>query len=113
MKVKLLKRLRRQVENEKTSIYAMNRTYSNHPNGVVGMTALRIVVDNLKAARKEFKKMGLSELKQPKSPDVVRFQVSANQELQLITPQSPGDSLSKFLTARGPGVYAMRFEVKK
>ncbi|MDX2067977.1 MAG: c-type cytochrome, partial [Haliscomenobacter sp.] len=100
-------------QNEKTSIYAMNRTYSNHPNGAVGMTALRIVVDNLKAARKEFKKMGLSELKQPKSPDVVRFQVSANQELQLITPQSPGDSLSKFLTARGPSVFAMRFEVKK
>lgn len=100
-------------QNEKTSIYAMNRTYTNHPNGVVGMTALRIVVDNLKAARKEFKKMGLSELKQPKSPDVVRFQVSANQELQLIRPQSSGDSLSRFLTARGPGVYAMRFEVKK
>jgi mono/diheme cytochrome c family protein/rhodanese-related sulfurtransferase len=100
-------------QKEKTSIYAMNRTYSNHPNGVVGMTALRIVVDNLKAARKEFKKMGLTELKDPKSPDVIRFQVSANQELQLITPQSPADSLSKFLTARGPGVYAMRFEVKK
>ena len=100
-------------QNEKTSIYAMNRTYSNHPNGVVGMTALRIVVDNLKAARKEFKKMGLTELKGPKSPDVVRFQVSANQELHLIAPQAPNDEASKFLTARGSGVYAMRFEVKK
>lgn len=100
-------------QNEKTSIYAMNRTYSNHTNGVVGMTALHIVVDNLKAARKEFKKMGLTELAVPKSPDAVRFQVSANQELHLITPQYPGDSLSKFLTARGPGVYAFRFEVKK
>lgn len=100
-------------QNEKEAIYAWNRVYSNHPNGVVGMSALCIVVDNLKAACKEFKKMGLTELAAPKYPDVVRFQVSANQELQLITPQSPGDSLSKFLKNRGPGVYAMRFEVKK
>jgi len=99
--------------DESKSIYAMNRAYTNHPNGVVGTAALRIVVDNPKAARKAYKKMGLTELATPKSQQVVRFQASAKQELHLMAPQSAGDQLSKFLKTRGAGVYAIRFEVKK
>lgn len=100
-------------QNEKNSIYAMSRGYYNHPNGVVGIVALRIVVDDLNAARKEFNRMGLTELQETNAHNLVRYKISANQELHLIAPQSPGDQLSTFLKSRGAGVYALRFEVKK
>jgi mono/diheme cytochrome c family protein/rhodanese-related sulfurtransferase len=87
--------------------------YYSQPNGVVGIAALRIVVDDLKAARKEFKKIGLTELEVNDSPTLARFRIAHNQELELIAPQSPDDELSDFLKTRGQGVYALRFEVKK
>ena len=69
-----------------------------------------IVVDTLSAARKEFKKIGLRELEA--NDTLARFKIAHNQELHVMAPKSPGDAFSKFLKIRGPGVYAIRFEVK-
>lgn len=90
--------------------YSWRKYYDEHPNGVVGISYLRIVVSDLTAARKEFKKIGLRELKANDS--MANFKVAHNHELHLVTPKSPADELSKFLKMRGPGVYAIGFEVK-
>ncbi|MEP6701066.1 MAG: c-type cytochrome, partial [Bacteroidota bacterium] len=90
--------------------YSWRKYYKDPLNGVVGISTLRIAVSDLKAAHKEFKKIGLKELELNDS--VARFKIAHNQELYLMAPKSPGDALSKFLQTRGPGVYAIVFEVK-
>tara|TARA_R110002073_G_scaffold8207_3_gene45738 strand:+ start:21580 stop:23541 length:1962 start_codon:yes stop_codon:yes gene_type:complete len=92
--------------------YAYNRSFSKHPNGVIGIASLQIAVDSLDVAREKFQKMGLVELKNNSSKNTTSFQVKRQQELQLNTPLSPDDEISKFLQERGSGVFAIRFEVK-
>lgn len=92
--------------------YAYNRSFSKHPNGVVGIASLQIAVDSLDVARKKFQKMGLIELKNNTSKNTTSFQVKRQQELQLTSPSSTNDEISKFLQKRGSGVFAIRFEVK-
>ena len=84
--------------------------YESNPNGAVGISSLLIVVNDLDAAREEFNKIGFTEL--DANETFARFKVAHKQELHLITPKSPGDAFSRFLKKRGPGVYAVRFEVK-
>lgn len=98
--------------HEWESYYNMQRGFFQHPNGVVGIAALHLVVDDIEAAKEEFLKVGLQELAGEPSENLVRFKIKRNQELQLRSPQSPDDELSKFLRDRGPGVFGMSFEVK-
>ncbi|MCH6235727.1 c-type cytochrome [Cognataquiflexum rubidum] len=97
--------------HEWKSFYYMQREFLQHPNGVLGITAIKVVVEDLEAARKEFKKMGLLELKENPSENLVRFKIKRNQELHLISPQTPDDSFAQFLKMRGSGVFAIVFEV--
>ncbi len=90
--------------------YSWRKYYENHPNGVVGLSYLRIVVSDLTAARKEFEKMGLKEVEATDS--TARFKIAHRHELHLMAPTSPGDALDRFLKTHGPGVYALCFEVK-
>lgn len=90
--------------------YQLRKYYENDSNGVVGISSLLIIVENLKAVRQEFKKIGLTELKADDT--LARFKIAGNQELHLTTPKSPGDKLNNFLKTRGQAVYAIRFEVK-
>ena len=90
--------------------YAWRKYYDSSANGVVGISSLLIVVNDLKAGHEEFKKMGFAELEV--SDTLARFKIANNQELHLIAPRAQGDELSNFLKLRGPGVYAIRFEVK-
>lgn len=89
--------------------YTWRKYYENQPNGVVGMSSLLIVVDTLRVARSAFKIMGFTEL--VANDSLARFKIAHNQELQLTAPRQPGDAWSRFLQTRGPGVYAVRFEV--
>lgn len=105
------------IDHQKTqkmwkTYYAYNRSFSNHPNGVVGIASLQIAVDSLDIARKKFQKMGLIEVKNDTSKNTARFQVKRQQELELKTSLSTDDEISKFLQERGSGVFAIRFEVK-
>jgi mono/diheme cytochrome c family protein/rhodanese-related sulfurtransferase len=97
--------------NDWKTYYAYSRSFTNHPNGVVGIAALQIAVDSLGDRREEFRKMGLKELGKDSAENMARFSLKRHQELQLIVPQSIGDEVAKFLQERGSGVYAIRFEV--
>ena len=92
--------------------YAYNRSFSKHPNGVIGIAALQIAVDSLEVAREKFQKMGLTELKDNTVKNTARFIVKRQQEIQLKTPISADDEISKFLKERGSGVFSIRFEIK-
>jgi cbb3-type cytochrome c oxidase subunit III len=90
--------------------YAWRKYYDNQPNGVVGMSALKIVVSDLPAATKAFDKMGLERLES--NDTVSRFRVAHEQELRLVSSGSIDTAAAGFLKSRGPGVYAICFEVK-
>lgn len=98
--------------HEWKSFYNMQRGFMNHPNGVVGTTAVKIVVEDLEVARDEFRKMGFAELEENQVENFVRFKLKRDQELLITAPLSPDDELSRFLKERGTGVFALVFEVK-
>lgn len=99
-----------ELEDEGWNPVMWRRYYKDNPNGVVGISSLLIVVNDMRAARKEFTKIGFTELEADET--FARFRVGQKQELHLITPKSSGDAFSRSLKQRGPGVYAVRFEVK-
>ncbi|MES2796481.1 MAG: c-type cytochrome [Bacteroidota bacterium] len=89
---------------------AWRQYYPKNANGVVSITALRIVVADLEVATEEFKKMGLTELES--SDNFARFKIAPNQELYVTAPKSPTDELSQILKTQGPGLYSICFGIK-
>lgn len=98
-------------QDNRDTYNAYVQKYYKHPNGAVGITALGIVVEDLNASRKEFKKMGFTELEATDS--VARFEIVKDQELRLLNLKTSDNELSDFYKARGAGVFAIQFEVKK
>lgn len=92
--------------------YAYFRSYTNHPNGVVGINALQVAVKDLDSARKNIENMGLTASNHNVSDKTARFKTKGHQELVLSTPESSNDDMSKFIEERESGVYAIRFDVK-
>lgn len=90
--------------------YSWRKYYEEHPNGVVGINSLRVVVGDLAVARSEFKQMGLKEL--TANDTMATFRIAHEHKLQLMASKTASDEAGKFLKARGPGVYAVCFEVK-
>jgi len=89
--------------------YSYRRMYGTHSNGVVGISAIKVAVSDLKAATKEFKKIGLEILES--NDQISRFLLFRNQEIQLHSGAS--DFLvSDFISERGEGVFAVQFEVQ-
>ena len=92
--------------------YNWSRSYSKHPNGVIGIAAIQVAVDSLDSARERFQKMGFLELESSTPNNLARFKVKRQQELQLKASLSTNDEVSKFLQERGSGVFSILFEVK-
>lgn len=84
--------------------------YEEHPNGAIGVLWLGIVVSDIKAARQEFKNIGLSELES--SDSTASFKVAKSHQLHVMASKSPGDAINRFIKTRGPTVYSIGFEVK-
>ncbi len=101
-----------QMQTEWKTYYIYGRVYTKHRNGVVGTSALKIAVENLEEARKEFKKMGFSELETNPTKNTARYKLVRNQELHLVAPGPPEDNVTTFLKKRGSGVFAITFEVE-
>ena len=97
--------------HEWNSYYSFRREYSAHPNGVVSIAAIQLVVADLESARTDFKRMGLLEIANP-AENTARFKLKRNQELRITTPQSPEDDLSRFLGSRSSGIFALIFDVE-
>jgi mono/diheme cytochrome c family protein/rhodanese-related sulfurtransferase len=97
---------------DRKTYYGYYRSFSNHPNGVVGIANLQIAVDDLNATKEQFQKMGLKELEISSTKNMARFQLKRHQELQLVSSSASDDELSSFLQERGTGVFAIRFDVK-
>ena len=100
------------IQKEWKTYYIYGRSYGKHRNGVVGISALKIAVDNLETARTEFKKMGFAELDAEPAQHTARFKLYRSQELHLVASQAPEDRISKFLKTRGSGVFAIMFDVE-
>ena len=88
--------------------YSYTRMSTNHPNGVVGMTAIRIAVRDLESASNEFQQMGFEVL--GSNEEMVRYKLIRNQELHLVA-AGGNEEVSEFLEKQGEGVFAIRFEV--
>jgi mono/diheme cytochrome c family protein/rhodanese-related sulfurtransferase/catechol 2,3-dioxygenase-like lactoylglutathione lyase family enzyme len=98
-----------QARKQWRTYYGYGRRYSEHPNGVVGTSAIRIAVENLQDARKKYQKMGFTELEGNDS--IARFRLIRNQEIHLLAPNPANEDLSEFLRTNNSGVFALRLEV--
>lgn len=99
------------VKSEWLTFYSFQRSFVKHSNGVLGTAAIQIAVEDLKASRKDLRKMGLRELEVDHEKQMARFELKRNQELHLKAPRSPEDELAKFLQERGNGVFGLVLEV--
>lgn len=96
------------VQSDWTTYYIYRRWFNEHPNGVVGISAIRIAVRNLNKTLQEFQKMGLVLIDQNDS--MARFQLFRHQELHLVATEN-NQQLADFVNTRGEGVFALRFDV--
>lgn len=87
--------------------YVFTRMYSTQPNGVVGINAIRVIVDDLDSRIEEFKNIGFELVEQ--TEDMARFSVFRHQEIHLLSAKS--QEQKDFLKNRGDGVFAMRFDI--
>lgn len=95
----------------KKTFFSYSRMFNNHPNGVVGVLALQIAVEDVDAAREEFLKMGFAAREEHRADNPAHFQLNGNRELHLLTPESPDDEVASFLEVHGAGVFGVVFEV--
>lgn len=98
--------------SEWDSYYNMQRGFVKHPNGAVGIAAITILVQDVDAARQEFLKMGLVELKDSLSHESARFKVKRNQELQLISYQSEKSEQIDSINKGDSKVFSILLEVE-
>jgi mono/diheme cytochrome c family protein/rhodanese-related sulfurtransferase/catechol 2,3-dioxygenase-like lactoylglutathione lyase family enzyme len=98
--------------HEWNSFYNFQRGSFKHPNGVVGITSIALVSNDHENVRNELKKMGLVEVEFNRSEKFSRFKLKRNQELIVRSPLSENDDYAAFLNDRGPGLFAINFEVE-
>ncbi len=98
--------------HEWNTYHTFRREYSGHANGVVGLAAIQLVVEDIESARSEFQQMGLAEIGEIPEADRARFQLKRNQELVVTTPNATDDAHAQFLASQGPGVFALVFDVE-
>lgn len=98
----------KQANDEWVSYYVYGQMFNEHPNGAVGMTAIRVVVEDLNASSKEFNKMGFELIE--KNETEASYRLYRNEELHLVA-AGTDSQLNDFLAQRGEGVFALRFEV--
>ncbi len=95
------------VRREWKTYYVSRRMYNTHPNGVVGIKAIRVLVDNVKSSSNEFQEMGFDLIAQTDA--IARFQLYKNHEIHLMAARN--QEQRDFLANRGEGVFAIRFDV--
>lgn len=89
--------------------YGYQRMFRKHPNGVVGISAIKVAVSDLKSSAEIFKDMGFDVIEI--SDQIARFSLFRNQELHLLS-ETSNQVVSDFLSERGEGVFGVRFEVE-
>ena len=89
--------------------YVYRRLYNTHPNGVVGIKAVRILVNDLKTSIKDFERMGFELVE--KSDSIAEFKLYKSHEIHLLEAESEDEK--EFLANRGESIYAIRFDVKE
>lgn len=89
--------------------YGYQRMFRKHPNGVVGISAIKVAVSDLKSSIETFKDMGFDVIEI--SDQIARFSLFRNQELHLLS-ETSNQVVSDFLSERGEGVFGVRFEVE-
>ncbi|MEM8487099.1 MAG: c-type cytochrome [Bacteroidota bacterium] len=98
--------------HEWNTYHTFRRAYSGHPNGVVGLAAIQLVVDDFESAQQAFQRMGLLDLEANQADSVARFRLKRNQELRVTTPSGPEDAPTRFLENQGAGIFALVFDVE-
>ncbi|MEO1023708.1 MAG: c-type cytochrome [Bacteroidota bacterium] len=96
------------VSDQWRSYYSFRRMSSNHPNGVVGISAIRIAVQDVKKTGQEFQNMGFEEVE--RNDKTAMFKLVRNQEVHLVD-AGTDENVNEFLEQHGEGVFAIRFEV--
>ncbi|WP_088125048.1 c-type cytochrome [Roseivirga misakiensis] len=88
--------------------YVYTRMFSNHANGVVGISALKMAVNDLEASTDQYTNMGFEEVEQ--NDQLTKYSLFDNQELHLVSSISNPKALD-FISNQGEGIYAIQFDV--
>ena len=96
------------VNNEWNTYYIYRRMYNEHPNGVVGMSAIRVAVQDMGSSQKAFRKMGFEVVEQ--NDTITKYRLFRHQELHLEETRD-NTSIHEYGNQRGTGVIAVRFDV--
>jgi mono/diheme cytochrome c family protein/rhodanese-related sulfurtransferase len=97
------------MQKEWNTYYLYRRMYNQHPNGVVGISAIKVAVNDLDLASEKYKKMGFKVAEN--SDTIIKYSLFRHQELQLVSSQR-NPSVNEFLQKRGEGVFAIQFDVE-
>ncbi|MEJ2005337.1 MAG: c-type cytochrome, partial [Cyclobacteriaceae bacterium] len=97
-----------ELQDEWNTYYTYGRMYSGHANGVVGISAVKILVNDLDAAATEYENMGLELIE--KDTERARYRLFRHQELQLVSAKN-ADLSTGSGAANSNGVYAIQFDV--
>jgi len=97
------------MNKEWNTYYIYRRMYNKHPNGVVGMSAIKVAVNDLKRVSGKYEKMGLKVAEE--SDTLIKYSLYRHQELHLLTSQND-IYVNEFLKQRGEGVFAIQFDVE-
>ncbi|MEL7004774.1 MAG: c-type cytochrome, partial [Bacteroidota bacterium] len=96
------------INDEWRSYYIYRRWFNEHPNGAVGISAIRIVVSDLIKTNDELDKMGFELIEQ--NDTIAKYKLFRHQEMHLVSAGND-QRLNDFLSRRGEGVFALRFDV--
>ncbi len=97
------------MNKEWNTYYIYRRMYNKHPNGVVGMSAIRVAVNDLKLASEKYEKMGFQVVEE--SDTMIKYSLFRHQELHLLSSQNDS-SVNDFMKKLGEGVIAIQFDVE-
>lgn len=82
--------------------------YTNHANGVLGISAFKVAGNDLPATAADYDKMGFNATE--RNEGLVKYSVYRHQEVHLVS-ASGDSSLSEFASVGADGVFAIQFDV--
>ncbi|MDN3204417.1 c-type cytochrome [Algoriphagus sediminis] len=97
------------VQKDWNTYYIFRRMYNTHPNGVVGISGIKIAVQNPKEVSAKYESMGLTP--DSKSDSSISFPVFRHQKIYLESALFNSD-LGELVMDNGEGVYAVQFDVE-
>ncbi|NQZ79369.1 MAG: c-type cytochrome, partial [Ekhidna sp.] len=96
------------LQKEWNTYYIYRRMFNKHPNGVLGISAIKLAVRDLEQSSKLYEEMGFEEI--GRNDNYISYALFRHQELHLAS-ANHSPSVESFISSRGEGVFSIQFDV--